>query len=149
MISDTPGVWTRGVKKGKIFVDVIYGWPPIQDLNLLVSIVHMDKTWVKIAKNFEMWTSVGRGGPGGSKKGKFLKTSFMDGPLELSCLNLLRDHPLKDARTQGGGGGGSQKRTHVDAGGQWQKGLSSNTNFYQNFLSLHSILCARVSMTNH
>ena len=57
----------------------------------LMSIVHMDKIWVEIAKNFEMRTSGGRGvysdfghprkrGGGGSKKGKFLRTSFMDGP---------------------------------------------------------------------
>ena len=56
-----------------------------------MSIVHVDKIWVKIAKNFEMRTSgggglsvildtPGRGGEGGSKKGKFLRTSFMDGP---------------------------------------------------------------------
>ena len=58
----------------------------------LISIVHMDKIWVEIAKNFEMRTSGGGGGVfsdfghprtrggGGSKKGKFLRTSFMDGP---------------------------------------------------------------------
>ena len=58
-----------------------------------MSIVHMDKIWAKVAKNFEMRTSgggggssvisdtPGRGGEGGSKKGKFLRTSFMDGPL--------------------------------------------------------------------
>ena len=55
-----------------------------------MSIVHVDKIWVKIAKNFEMRTSggglsvisdtPGRGGEGGSKKGKFLRTSFVDGP---------------------------------------------------------------------
>ena len=62
----------------------------------LISIVHMDKIWVEIAKNFEMRTSGGRGGSsvisdtpvrggeGGSKKGKFLRTSYMDGPLPLS-----------------------------------------------------------------
>ena len=33
----------------------------------LMSIVHMDKIWVEIAKNFEMRTS---GGEGGSKKGQ-------------------------------------------------------------------------------
>ena len=62
----------------------------------LMSIVQMDKIWVKIAKNVEMRTSGGRGGlqrsrtppdegggggGGGSKKGKFLRTSFVDGPL--------------------------------------------------------------------
>ena len=58
----------------------------------LMSIVYMDKIWVKIAKNFEMRTSgggggssvisdtPGQGGEGGSKKSKFLRTSFMDGP---------------------------------------------------------------------
>ena len=59
-----------------------------------MSIVHMDKIWVEIAKKFEMRTSGGRGGSlvisdtpgrggggGGSKKSKFLRTSFMDGPL--------------------------------------------------------------------
>ena len=59
----------------------------------LVSIILMDKIWVEIAKNFEMGTSGGGGGgssvisdtprtrgEGGSKKGKFLRTSFMDGP---------------------------------------------------------------------
>ena len=56
-----------------------------------MSIVHVDKILVRIAKKFEMRTSGGgvvndfghprtRGG-GGSKKGKFLRTSFMDGPL--------------------------------------------------------------------
>ena len=59
----------------------------------LSSIVHVDKIWVEIAKNFEMRTSGGRGvfsdfghprtrGEGGSKKGKFLRTFFMDGPLD-------------------------------------------------------------------
>ena len=58
----------------------------------LISIVHMGTIWVEIAKIFEMRTSGGRGvfsdfghprtrGGGGSKKGKFLRTSFMDGPL--------------------------------------------------------------------
>ena len=59
----------------------------------LMSIVHMVKIWVEIAKKFEMRTSggrggssviadtPGRGGEGGSKKGKFLRKSFMDGPL--------------------------------------------------------------------
>ena len=69
----------------------------------LMSIVqlHMDELWVEIANNFEMRTSggrgstvisdtPGRGGGGGSKKGKFLRTSFMDGPK----LNWSRDHPF-------------------------------------------------------
>ena len=60
----------------------------------LMSTVHMDKIWVEIAKKFEMRTSggggggvtvisdtPGRGGEGGSKKDKFLRTSFMDDPL--------------------------------------------------------------------
>ena len=58
----------------------------------LISIIYVDKIWVKIAKNLEMGTSGGGGavsdlehpptrGEGGSKKGKFLRTSFMDGPL--------------------------------------------------------------------
>ena len=54
-----------------------------------MSIVHMDKIWVKIAKHLEMWTSGGKGvfsdfgHPScsmrgeGVKKGKFLQTSFM------------------------------------------------------------------------
>ena len=57
----------------------------------LISIVHMDTIWVEIAKIFEMRTSggegssvisdtPGRGGRGGSKKGKFLRTSLVDGP---------------------------------------------------------------------
>ena len=55
-----------------------------------MSIVHVDKIWVKIAKNLEMQTSEGGWsvisdipdeGGGGSKKGKSLRTSFMDGPL--------------------------------------------------------------------
>ena len=64
-----------------------------------MSIVHVDKIWVKIAKNVEMRTSGGGGGVvgdfghprtrggGGSKKGKFLRTSFMDGPLLRLCSN--------------------------------------------------------------
>ena len=64
----------------------------------LISIVHMDKIWVESAKKFEMRTSggrggsavisdtPGRGGEGGSKKGKFLRTSFMDGPLLLIMI---------------------------------------------------------------
>ena len=56
----------------------------------LMSIVYMDKIWVGIAKKFEMRTS-GEGGwsvisdtprrgwKGDSKKGEFLRTSFMDG----------------------------------------------------------------------
>ena len=59
----------------------------------LMSIVHMDKIWAEIAKKSEMRTSGGGGGVvsdfghprtrggGGSKEGKFLRTSFMDGPL--------------------------------------------------------------------
>ena len=53
------------------------------------------KFGLKLQKNFEMRTSggggggggsvisdtPGRGGEGGSKKGKFLRTSFIDGPL--------------------------------------------------------------------
>ena len=67
----------------------------------LMSIVHVDKIWVEIAKKFEMRTSgggggggsvisdtPGRGGEGGSKKGKFLRTSFMDGPLQLTSNSL-------------------------------------------------------------
>ena len=63
-------------------------------------IVLVDKIWVKIAKIFEMRTSggggggwsvisdtPGRGGEGGSKKGKFLRTSFMDGPLVCSSCS--------------------------------------------------------------
>ena len=53
-----------------------------------MSIIHMDKIWVEITKKFEMRTSRGRGvldtprqRGGGSKKNKFLWTSFMDGPL--------------------------------------------------------------------
>ena len=49
------------------------------------------KFGLELRKNFEMRTSggggwsvisdtPGRGGEGGSKKGKFLRTSFMDGP---------------------------------------------------------------------
>ena len=52
------------------------------------------KFGLKLQKNFEMRTSggggwsvildtPGRGGEGGSKKGKFLRTSFMDGSLLL------------------------------------------------------------------
>ena len=66
-----------------------------------MSIVHEDKIWVEIAKSFEMRTSGGGGGggvisdfghprtrgEGGSKKGKFLRTSFMDGPLQ-HLMNL-------------------------------------------------------------
>ena len=58
----------------------------------LISIVHIDTIWVEIAKIFEMQTSGGRGvfsdfghprtrGGAGSKKGKFMRTSFMDGPI--------------------------------------------------------------------
>ena len=58
----------------------------------LMSIVHMDKIWVEIAKkNLKCGRPGGGGssvisdvppdeGEGGSKKGKFLRTSFMDGP---------------------------------------------------------------------
>ena len=56
----------------------------------LMSIVHMDKIWNEIAKKLKCgrpgggWSVIsdtpGRGGEGGSKKGKFLRTSFMDGP---------------------------------------------------------------------
>ena len=57
----------------------------------LISIVHMDTIWVEIAKIFEMRTSGGGGvfsdfghprtrAEGGSKKGKFLRTSLVDGP---------------------------------------------------------------------
>ena len=61
----------------------------------LMSIVHMDKISVEIAKknlNADVlgegggWSVIsdnpgrGGGGEGGSKKGKFLQTSFMDGP---------------------------------------------------------------------
>ena len=56
-----------------------------------MTIVQMDKIWVEIAKNLEVRTSGGRGevsdfgqprtrGGGGSKMGKFLRTSLMDGP---------------------------------------------------------------------
>ena len=55
-----------------------------------MSIVHKDKIWVEIAKNFEMQTSGGDGVVsdfghprtrwGGGQKGKFWRTSFMDGP---------------------------------------------------------------------
>ena len=65
----------------------------------IMSIVHMEKIWVKNAKNFEMRTSGGRlvfkdfGHPRtrgrGSKKGKFLRTSFMDGPLPVSFIRRL------------------------------------------------------------
>ena len=66
----------------------------------LISIVHIDTIWVEIAKIFEMRTSggggssvisdtPGRGGEGGgSKKGKFLRTSFMDGPYSNFLLKL-------------------------------------------------------------
>ena len=51
-------------------------------IDLISIFVHMDKIRVEIAKKFEMRMSGGRGGGvGGSKKGKFLRTSFMDGPL--------------------------------------------------------------------
>ena len=64
----------------------------------LMSMVHIDKIWVESAKNFGMRTSGGRGGSqrmrtppdeggGGSKKGKFLRTSFMDGPF---CSSVFR-----------------------------------------------------------
>ena len=58
----------------------------------------------KLQKNFEMRTSggggggggssvisdtPGRGGEGGSKKCKFLRTSFMDGPLDSQMYNKL------------------------------------------------------------
>ena len=58
----------------------------------VMSIVHMDKIWVEIAKILKcgrpgggggssvISDTPGRGGEGGSKKGKFLRTSFMDGP---------------------------------------------------------------------
>ena len=54
----------------------------------LLSLVHMDKTWVEIAKknlkcgrpggggSSVISDTPGRGGGGGSKKGKFLRTSF-------------------------------------------------------------------------
>ena len=69
----------------------------------LISIVHMGTIWVEIAKIFEMRTSggrgssvisdtPGRGGEGGSKKGKFLRTSFMDGPLCSSPINYVCDY---------------------------------------------------------
>ena len=59
----------------------------------LMSIVHMDKIWVEIAKNFEMRTSGGRGvfsdfghprtrgEGGGSKKGKFFADVLYGWPL--------------------------------------------------------------------
>ena len=63
-----------------------------------MSIVHMDKIWVEVAKIFEMRTSGGEGGSsvisdtpgrgGESKKGKFLRTSFMDGPWLISRSSL-------------------------------------------------------------
>ena len=57
----------------------------------VISIVHIDTIWVEIAKIFEcgrpggggssvISDTPGRGGEGGSKKGKFLRTSFMDDP---------------------------------------------------------------------
>ena len=58
----------------------------------LMSIVHVDKIWVDIAKKLRCGRPGGGGGVvsdfrhprtrggGGSKKGKFLRTSFMDGP---------------------------------------------------------------------
>ena len=57
----------------------------------LLPIAHTDNIWFEIAKKFEMQTSMGRQvvsdfghpwtrGEGGSKKGKFLLTFFMDGP---------------------------------------------------------------------
>ena len=57
----------------------------------LMSIVHMVKIWVEIAKKLKCGRPGGGGvfsdcghprtrGGGGSKKGKFLRTSFMDGP---------------------------------------------------------------------
>ena len=77
----------------------------------LISIVHMDTIWVEIAKIFEMRTSGGGGGffsdfghpwtrgGGGSKEGKFLRTSFMDGPLVFELFHIcdlqvetMRDH---------------------------------------------------------
>ena len=52
---------------------------------------------------------------------------------------------IKDVCTRGGRGV-SQKWTHVDAGGRGvcsKKRTSSNSNFYQNFRGLNSVLCAR------
>ena len=58
-----------------------------------------------------------------------------------------KEPSIKDVRSQGEKGRGvSQKLTHVDAGGRvvcGKKRTSSNSNFYQNFLSLKFVLCAR------
>ena len=63
----------------------------------LMPIAHMDKIWVEIAKKLRCGRPEGGGvvsdfghprtrggGGGGSKNGKFLRTSFMDGPLLIS-----------------------------------------------------------------
>ena len=64
----------------------------------------MEKIWVEIAKKFEMRSADVQGerdlrrlrtppdeeGGGGSKKGKFLWMSFLDGPLNKSSLNQKR-----------------------------------------------------------
>ena len=59
-----------------------------------MSIVHVDKIWVQIAKKFDMRTSgggggwsvisdtPGRGGEGGSKKGKFCGRPLWMAPYE-------------------------------------------------------------------
>ena len=57
----------------------------------LMSIVHMDKIWLKLQKKLRCGRPGGGGlsvirtppdeGGGGSIKGNFLRTSFMDGPL--------------------------------------------------------------------
>ena len=50
------------------------------------------------------------------------------------------------------GRGVSQKRTHADAGGRGVSGkkrTSSNLNFYQNFRSLNSVLCAKKQHLTH
>ena len=47
-----------------------------------------------------------RGGGGGSKKGKFLRTSFMDGPLGTAYRSRIRKTRIRKTRIEGGIEGG-------------------------------------------
>ena len=43
MISDTPGRGGRGVKKGQIFADVLYGWPLTYCNNIALHFTHVTR----------------------------------------------------------------------------------------------------------
>ena len=69
----------------------------------LMSIVHMDKIWVEVAKKLRCrrlggggWSVISDtpGGGGGSKKGEFLQISFKDGPLDRITRSQKHEHYL-------------------------------------------------------